>query len=152
MKKFIFLFILFWLSIAPVIGAPKAFNWQNESNSALLTETGDFTNAWWWWFRPDKRPVSNPYLLLNHKSNSWSPTYDGCAFNPNGNSGKKYTVTKNGVEYEYYLFEKVVLVAPVQVGGGKVIAQTKGNRITGGLGICGVRYFPYAVPIKIALP
>jgi hypothetical protein len=128
------------------------WNWAEYSNWTLLSKTGDFTQPHWWWFRPEKRPISNAYVLLNHKPNSWVPTYSGCAFNPNGQTGKKYTVTRKGITFEYFLYENVTLVAPVAVNKGKVIAQTKGPRITGGLAVCGVRFYPPGVPVIVKLP
>jgi hypothetical protein len=124
--------------------------WSDYSNSSLLTETGDFTKSWWWWFRPEKRPAT-AYILLNHASYGL-PTYNGCAFNPNGKLGKKFTVVKRGITFEYFLYENVGIVAPVGVRGGTVVAQTKGPRMTGGSGICGIRYFLPKTPVKVNLP
>lgn len=128
------------------------WNWVDYSNWPLLSKSGDFTQRHWWWFRPEKRPVNKSYILMNHKTNSWVPTYTGCAFNPNGQVGQKFTIVRMGITFEYFLYESVSVVAPVPVPGGKVIAQTKGPRITGGLAVCGVRYFPPGVPVIAKLP
>lgn len=142
------------------VSAPKAhaqnwlnWVWSDYSNSALLTQSGDFTLPHWWWFRPERRPSSGTmaYILLNHRPYGGA-TYVGCAFNPNRKVGKRFKVVKNGVTFEYFVFENVGLVAPVSLRGGTVVAQTKGPRITGGFGICGVRYFAPRIPVKVTLP
>jgi hypothetical protein len=128
------------------------WNWTDYSNSALLTESGDFTKPWWWWFRPERRPTTMSYVLLNHSPNSWLPTYNGCAFVPNGKIGKKFTFFRQGIEFEYYLYENVGVVGPVSIRGANVIAQTKGPRLTGGFGACGVRLFLPKVPVVVKPP
>jgi hypothetical protein len=125
--------------------------WSDYSNSSLLLEKGDFSMRHWWWFRPERRPSNMSYILMNYGKYGL-PSSNGCAFNPNGMLGKKYTVVKSGITFEYYVYEKVGMVSPVPLRGGTVVAQTKGPRITGGAGICGVRYFAPKVPVKITLP
>jgi len=154
-RKLVFLILLGLILLMPgklLAQSWVNWNWVEYSNWTLLSKTGDFTQPHWWWFRPEKRPLNNSYVLLNHKTNSWAPTYSGCAFNPNGQTGKKYTVVRKGITFEYFLYENVSLVAPVVVNKGKVIAQTKGPRMTGGLAICGVRFFPPGVPVVAKLP
>ena len=151
MKRLVYVALVIWFLIAPTLARGAAdWNWQNYSNSALLSEGGDYTLPWYWWFT--RRPSDKPYLLMNHKEKSWVSQTSGCAFNPNGAVGQKYTTTKNKVSYEYYVYSKVTLVAPVNVPNGTVVAQTKGLQITGGVSLCGVRYFPYGVPVKLTLP
>lgn len=152
--------VLVFLFLVALLPSPKAYGqnwlnwvWSDYSNSSLLTQKGDFTQPHWWWFRPERRPASGnmAYILLNHRPYGGA-TYVGCAFNPNGLAGKKFVVVKNGVTFEYSVFENVGLVAPVSLRGGTVVAQTKGPRITGGFGICGVRYFAPRIPVKVTLP
>ena len=150
--------LLLLLLLETMINSPEVslaatnWNWRDYSNSALLTEGGDFSLPWWWWFNQSRRPSSNAYLLMNHKDGTWISTTSNCAFNPNKDLGSKYVVVKNGVTYEYFVYSKVTLVAPGPIPYGSVVAQTKGPRITGGIALCGVRYFPPGVPIKVNLP
>ena len=156
MKKVLLVVILCVSLLIPrvVLGAPKAanWNWQDYSNSALLSERGDYSLDWYWWFNPNRRPVGKAYLLMNHKESGWVSTTSNCAFNPNGVLGQKFVTIKKGITYEYYIYLKAALVAPISIPGGAIIAQTKGPRITGGLALCGTRYFPPGVPIKIVIP
>ena len=156
MKKAILTTILCAILLLPTIvsGAAKAtnWNWMDYSNSALLAEGGDYSLAWYWWFNPTRRPAGKAYLLMNHKESGWVSTTSNCAFNPNGVAGQKFVTIKKGVTYEYYVFLRATLVAPLSVPGGTVIAQIRGPRITGGVELCGTRYFPPGVPIKIVIP
>jgi hypothetical protein len=128
------------------------WDWRKVSNWSLLSKPGNFTDPYWWWFRPEKRPALRPYILMNHQPNSWVPTYKGCAFNPNKQYGKNFTVRRGGFVYEYFVYENTTLVSLVPVSRGVVVAQVRGPRLTGGLGICGVRYFPPGVPVKVNFP
>jgi len=155
MKKILIFFLFALLVTLPnKTFAQNWFNWNwvEYSNWSLLTQSGVFIQPHWWWFRPEKRPSNKAYVLMNYKADSWVPDYAGCAFNPNNQAGKKFTVIRKGITFEYFLYESVTLVAPVPVPGGKVIAQTKGPRITGGLAVCGIRYFPPGVPVIAKLP
>jgi hypothetical protein len=154
LRLLVFLLILTLTFSIEKVSAQKWLNWNwvEYSNFSLLTEKGDYTQPHWWWFRPERRPANQAYILLNHTLPYGLPTKDGCIFNPNGKLGKKFTVVKRGITFEYYLYENVGLVAPVGVRGGTVVAQTKGPRITGGAGICGVRYFLPKTPVKVNLP
>jgi hypothetical protein len=155
MKKVLVVFFLLLLLFPNVVnGATKVvdWNWTNYSNSALLSEGGGYTLDWYWWFNSNRRPVGKAYLLMNHKESGWVSTTSNCAFNPNGVLGQKFVTIKKGITYEYYVFLRATLVAPLSVPGGTVIAQTKGPKITGGVELCGTRYFPPGVPIKIVIP
>lgn len=151
MRRAILVLILLFIFLAPKSAWGAAnWNWQDYSNSSLISEGGDYSLPWYWWF--SRRPAGKPYLLMNHKPGTWVSTTSGCAFTPNGTIGQKFTTTKNKVSYEYYVYTKVTLVAPVSVPGGSVVAQTKGPQITGGVSLCGVRYFPPGAPVRLTLP
>jgi len=152
-KKLILVLVLLGL-LTPLSVQANTLNWdwRQVSNWSLLSKTGGFTDPYWWWFRPEKRPAQRPYILMNHRPNSWVPTYEGCAFNPNNQTGKRFVVRRNSFVYEYFVYENITLVTLVPVSRGFVVAQVRGPQLLGGLGVCGVRYFPPGVPVKVTFP
>lgn len=115
------------------VAAPD-FHWESENNRDLLTETGDFTMAWWSWFK--QRPLSgSAFLLMNHsidKSDRMGKSA-GSAFNTNGQTPEIlfWNVGNRKVIFEVYrnaylvspMWRRVIVVAQVtgpKVGWGQV--------------------------------
>lgn len=122
------------------------YNWIQGSNQALLTESGDYTMAWWSWFRPEIRPYyGKPYILLNHSKDKkeWFGKWDGFAFNPNR------TKPVNLIEFYYQdnlvsfsIYSEVEIVAPGKGYRVIVAAQNFGPIYKeAGIGLAGVRVF-----------
>jgi len=123
------------------VAAPD-FNWESENNPALLTETGDYTMAWWSWFK--FRPAEGTaFFLMNHfkdKSNRFG-TATGAAFSPNGQIPEIVTTNLGERKVVFEVYRNAMLIAP---GSGRCIvaAQTKGGPKVGKWGLpAGVNIF-----------
>jgi len=118
------------------------FHWESENNPTLLTETGDYTMAWWSWFkfRPNK---GTAFFLVNHfedKSNGFG-TFSGSAFSPNGQVPEIVTTNLGERKVVFEVYRNAMLIAP---GSGRCIvaAQTKGGPKVGKWGLpAGVNIF-----------
>jgi hypothetical protein len=113
----------------PTVISEPDFHWEMENNPGLLTETGDYTMAWWPWFK--NRPMSgSAFLLVNHsedKSDRMGKSA-GSAFNPNGQTPEIlfWNVGNRKVMFEIYrnaylispMWRRIIVVA--QVTGPKV--------------------------------
>ena len=105
------------------------FHWESENNPTLLTEEGDYTMAWWSWFkfRPNK---GTAFFLVNHfedKSNRFG-TFGGSAFSPNGQVPEIVTTNLGERKVVFEVYRNAMLIAP---GSGRCIvaAQISGPKV-----------------------
>lgn len=121
------------------------FNWSQGSNAALLTESGDYTMAWWSWFRPDVRPKwGKSYILLNHGDKKWDTNgyFSGSAFCPNGQEiADLVEFYFQGKLISFVIYRDVSIVAPGRGNPVIVVAQNFGPKLPGGINIGGVKFF-----------
>ena len=116
------------------------FHWESENNPTLLTEEGDYTMAWWPWFK--NRPLSgSAFLLVNHSSDKSDRLGKsaGSAFNPNGQTPEIlfWNVGNRKVMFEVY--RNAYLISPMW-GRIIVVAQVKGPKVGWGQ-VAGVNIF-----------
>ena len=122
-----------------------SYNWSQGSNAALLTERGDYTMAWWSWFRPDVRPKwGKAFLLLNHGYEKWDSTgyFTGAAFSPNGQEVSDLVeFYQKGKLTSFVIYTDVTIVAPGRGYPVIVVAQNFGPKLQGSANVGGVKVF-----------
>jgi len=121
------------------------YNWERGNNPKLLTEDGDYTMAWWSWFRPSARPVTgHAFVLLNHSSDKtdWTGRMDASAFAPNGQEPDDLVEFYSaGRLVSFVVYKDVYIIAPRWSRGNIVVAQNFGPKLKGGAPFAGVLLF-----------
>ena len=105
------------------------FHWEMENNPALLTETGDYTMAWWSWFK--QRPGSgSAFVLMNHFKEKDNPfaTASGAAFSANGQIPEIVTTNLGKRKVVLHVYRNAYLIAP-RWSKGIVAAQVSGPKV-----------------------
>jgi hypothetical protein len=113
----------------PTVIPEPDFHWESENNPALFTETGDFSMAWWSWFkfRPNK---GTAFFLVNHFEDKSNPfgTFSGSAFSPNGQVPEIVTTNLGERKILFHVYRNAYLIAP-RWGKCIVAAQVTGPKL-----------------------
>jgi hypothetical protein len=121
------------------------YNWEQGNNPKLLSEGGDFTMAWWSWFRPSTRPANgHSFILLNHSKDKydWTGRMDASAFSPNGQEPNDLVeFYSSGRLVSFCVYKDVYEIAPRWARGNIIVVQNFGPKLKGGIPIAGVLLF-----------